>query len=122
MDRKQLREAIRDFAMSLPEAHGKSPWEGHDDVAVRDKTFFYLNTPEVHPLRFSCKLPYTCEAALELSYAVPTGYGLGKSGWVTFTPGDADLPSIEQVRDWIDESYRAQAPRRLVKRLDERAG
>jgi hypothetical protein len=30
------------------------------------------------------------------------------------------MPTLDQLKDWIDESYRAQAPRRLVKELDAR--
>ena len=37
----RLKE-IRDFALSLPGTQPKSPWPGHDDVAVNDKTFLYL--------------------------------------------------------------------------------
>lgn len=58
--------------------------------------------------------------ALDLPYAAPTGYGLGKSGWVTFTPSQDEMPALEQLKEWIDESYRAQAPRKLVKELDSR--
>jgi predicted DNA-binding protein (MmcQ/YjbR family) len=106
---------------SFPGAHSKSPWPGHDDLAVKDKTFAYL-AAEGEPFSLSVKLPYTGEVALDLPYAAPTGYGLGKSGWVTFTPSAEAMPRIEQMKDWIDESYRAQAPKRLVKELDARAG
>jgi hypothetical protein len=58
--------------------------------------------------------------ALDLPYAKPTGYGLGKSGWVSFTPTPGQMPPLEQMKEWIDESYRAQAPRKLVKELDAR--
>jgi len=58
--------------------------------------------------------------ALQLPYAEPTGYGLGKSGWVSFNPPEDRLPGIGQLKAWIEESYRAQAPRKLVKELDER--
>ena len=58
--------------------------------------------------------------ALGLPYAKPTGYGLGKSGWVSFAPSEAEMPTLEQLKDWIDESYRAQAPKRRVKELDSR--
>ena len=37
----RLKE-IRDFALSLPGTQPKSPWPGHDDVAVNDKTFLHL--------------------------------------------------------------------------------
>ncbi|MGZ8287054.1 MAG: hypothetical protein ACXW27_17125 [Allosphingosinicella sp.] len=66
------------------------------------------------------KLPYTGEVALDLPYAKPTGYGLGKSGWESLTPPEGGMPSLEQLKDWIDESYRAQAPKKRVKDLDSR--
>ena len=47
---------------------------------------------------------------------------LGRSGWVTarFEWGDAVPTDI--LGDWIDESYRAVAPKKLVAELDQRAG
>lgn len=113
--------SLRAFGMTYPGAHSKAPWPGHDDLAVKDKTFAYLPVAG-DPFSLSVKLPYTGEVALELPYAKPTGYGLGKSGWVSFTPDEDDMPSIEQLEEWIDESYRAQAPKKLVRELDERDG
>jgi predicted DNA-binding protein (MmcQ/YjbR family) len=114
-----VQRRIRTFALAFPEAESRSPWPGHDDAAVRDKTFVFLSAAG-EPFSMSCKLPYTGDVALELRFAAPTGYGLGKSGWVTFTPSDDELPSFEQIEAWIDESYRARAPRKLVKELDSR--
>ena len=113
-----LRE-LRAFGLGYPGAHGKSPWPNHDDLAVNDKTFAYLSI-EGEPFSISCKLPYTGAIALDLPFAKPTGYGLGKSGWVTFTPEEEEMPPLDQLKEWLDESYRAQAPRRLVKELDSR--
>jgi predicted DNA-binding protein (MmcQ/YjbR family) len=110
---------LRAWGLTLPGAHSKSPWPGHDDLAVNDKTFAYLSA-EGEPFSLSCKLRYTGEAALELTYAEPTGYGLGKAGWVTFKPGAANLPSLDRMKEWVEESYRAQAPRRLVNELEVR--
>ena len=111
---------LRAWGLKLPGAHGKSPWPDHDDLAVKDKTFAYL-PPKGKPFTLSVKLPYTGYEALQLPFAQPTGYGLGKSGWVSFTPSEDDIPDIEQLKSWVEESYRAQAPRKLVKELDERA-
>ena len=111
---------LRAFGLTYPGAHSKAPWPGHDDLAVNDKTFAYL-AANGEPFSISCKLIYTGEAALELPYAKPTGYGLGKSGWVTFSPSETEMPPIEQLKEWIDESYRAQAPKKLVKQLDARS-
>ena len=112
-------DELRGWGLSLPGAHRKSPWPEHDDLAVNDKTFAYLPAAG-QPFKLSVKLPYTGSAALDLPYAEPTGYGLGKSGWVSFNPAEADIPDLEQLKEWVEESYRAQAPRKLVKQLDER--
>ncbi|HEY5780281.1 MAG TPA: MmcQ/YjbR family DNA-binding protein [Lysobacter sp.] len=110
-------KALREFGLSYPGAHTKSPWPGHLDLAVKDKTFAYLSI-EGEPFSISCKLPQTHAEALWLPFAKPTGYGLGKSGWVTATFEAGDEPPLEMFKAWIDESYRAQAPKKLVKSLD----
>jgi predicted DNA-binding protein (MmcQ/YjbR family) len=115
----RVLDELRAWGLTLPGAHRKSPWPNHDDLAVNDKTFAYL-PKRGEPFSLSCKLPYTGSAALDLPFAKPTGYGLGKSGWVSFTPAEDEIPDIDQLKEWVEESYRAQAPRRLVKELDAR--
>ena len=115
-----LRE-LRAFGLKYPGAHPKAPWPGHDDLAVKDKTFAYL-PKDGDPFSLSVKLPFTGSEALELPFASPTAYGLGKSGWVSFNPPDDQIPPIDQLKDWIDESYRAQAPKSLLKQLPPRDG
>ena len=110
-----IRE-LRELGLSYPGAHLKSPWPGHEDLAVKDRTFAYL-PPEGEPFSISCKLPDSSHIALLLPYATPTGYGLGKSGWVTATPPAGTPIDVAMFKQWIDESYRAQAPRSLVKQL-----
>jgi predicted DNA-binding protein (MmcQ/YjbR family) len=114
-----LRE-LRAFGLGYPGAHSKSPWPGHDDLAVKDKTFAYL-PKDGDPFSLSVKLPFTGEEARQLPFASPTGYGLGKSGWVSFSPPEDQIPPLQQLKDWIDESYRAQAPKSLVKLIPPRA-
>ena len=53
----RLKE-IRDFALSLPGTQPKSPWPGHDDVAVNDKTFLYLGVHDGE-VSVGVKLPVT---------------------------------------------------------------
>ena len=110
---------LRAFGLAYPGAHSKAPWPAHDDLAVNDKTFAYLPVAG-QPFSLSVKLPYTGEVALDLPYAKPTAYGLGKSGWVSFAPSEGEMPSLDRLKDWIDESYRAQAPKKLVRELDSR--
>jgi hypothetical protein len=116
-----LRRKLKTFGLAYPEAHSKSPWPGHDDLAVRNKTFAYLSA-EGEPLSISCKLPLTGQMALTLPFASPTGYGLGKSGWVTATFGPKEAPPLDLLQDWIDESYRVQAPKKLVATLPDSPG
>jgi predicted DNA-binding protein (MmcQ/YjbR family) len=111
-----LRE-LKAFGLAFPGAHTKSPWPGHDDLAVNDKTFAYLSIPG-EPFGISCKLPQSCGMALMLPFTSPTEYGLGKSGWVSAKFGPRDKPPVDLLKEWIDESYRAQAPKELVKQLD----
>lgn len=82
-------------------------------MAVKDKTFGYLSV-EGEPLKASFKLPSSSAMALMMPFATPTEYGLGKSGWVSarFGPGD-DVP-VELLKTWMNESYRAQAPKKRV--------
>jgi hypothetical protein len=121
MPRKQTSKTdavlleLRAFGLAYPGSHTKSPWPGHLDLAVKDKTFAYLSL-EGEPLGISCKLPSSCDVALMLPFCKPTGYGLGKSGWVSASFAD-DEPDIDMLKAWIDESYRAQAPKTLIKQI-----
>ena len=108
---------LRDHGLALPGAHLKSPWPGHKDLAVNDKTFAYLST-EGEPFGISCKLPQSASVALMLPFCKPTAYGLGKSGWVSAQFAEGETLPVDMLKQWIDESYRAQAPKKLLKALD----
>lgn len=109
-------DRLRAFGLTYPEVSLKSPWPGHADLAVRDRTFAYLSAAG-DPFSLSCKLPFSAAEAREMPFVTPTGYGLGKSGWVTARFNvDDDIP-LSLLHGWIDESYRAIAPKTLVARL-----
>ena len=114
---KELREG----GLRYPGAHTKSPWPGHLDLAVKDKTFAYLSL-EGEPFGISCKLPRSCHAALMLPFASPAGWGLGKSGWVSAQIAEGETLPLDLFKEWIDESYRAQAPKKLIAELDAAKG
>jgi predicted DNA-binding protein (MmcQ/YjbR family) len=111
-----VRRQLKTFGLAYPESHAKSPWPGHDDLAVRGKTFAYLNQAG-EPLSISVKLPLTGKMVLTLPNAQPTGYGLGKSGWVSVTFDAKGKPDLELLKAWVDESYRAQAPKKLAAQI-----
>lgn len=118
---EDLASRLRAYALSLPEAWEDHPW-GESVAKVGKKVFAFLGRPGDGTYGFSVKLPQSADGVLHLPFTQPTGYGLGKSGWVsvTLTAGD-DVPPLEMLCTWIDESYRAIAPKKLVKQLDERA-
>jgi predicted DNA-binding protein (MmcQ/YjbR family) len=113
-----LEQELRDHAMSFPEAHEDRPW-GHIAVKVKKKAFVFLGgEKEAKELSLSVKLPQSRDMAADLPFAEPTGYGLGKSGWVTARFDKASDVPLDLLRSWIEESYRAIAPKKLVKMLD----
>ena len=112
--------ALRSHALSYPEAREDFPW-GERVIKVRGKVFAFLGRPE-DGLSLSVKLPGSASFALDLPFASPTGYGLGKSGWVTARFGPREKPPVELLKHWIDESYRAVAPKKLTASLQEGHG
>ena len=85
-------------------------------IKVRGKVFLFLGRSD-GGLSLSVKLPHSGILALGLPFATPTAYGLGKSGWVTARFGAHDRPPVEMLCQWVDESYRAVAPKKLVAAL-----
>lgn len=109
--------ALRDYALTYPEATEDFPW-GHRAIKVRGKMFLILANDN-GTLRVTTKLPVSNALALGLPFAEPTGYGLGTSGWVTCTFGPKDKVPLEMLREWVDDSYRVVAPKRLVAGLPD---
>jgi len=112
--------ALRKHALSYPEAHEDFPW-GERVVKVKGKVFLFLGKHD-EMLGLSVKLPSSASFALALPFASPTAYGLGKSGWVTARFALREKPPVDLLKQWIDESYRAVAPKGLVASLDAPSG
>jgi len=104
-------------ALSYPEAYEDHPW-GEVVVKVNKKIFVFFGVPDHDRIGLGVKLPTEGDYARSLPYCEPSGYGLGKAGWVTARFGPADEVPLDMLKDWIDESYRAVAPRKLIKLLD----
>jgi predicted DNA-binding protein (MmcQ/YjbR family) len=108
-------EALQAFALDLPGAFADMPWEGDTVAKVGKKIFVFFGSGD--EARISVKLPESADHALSLPGSQPTSYGLGRHGWVTVSI--ADTP-VELLEDWIEESYRTIATKRLVAELDAR--
>jgi predicted DNA-binding protein (MmcQ/YjbR family) len=109
---KRAEGTLRRFALTYPGAYEDFPW-GERVIKVAKKIFLTLGVG-TDGLHMSVKLPQSATLALGLPFASPTAYNLGRRGWVTarFTPSDD--PPLPVLQHWIDESYRAVAPKKLV--------
>jgi predicted DNA-binding protein (MmcQ/YjbR family) len=112
----QVEAALRAAALGYPGAVEDFPW-GERAIKVNAKMFFVMSR-HGGVFRVTAKLPLSNAQAVALPFVEPTGYGLGKHGWVTasFSAGD-DVPE-EMLLEWIDESFRAVAPKKVVASMD----
>jgi predicted DNA-binding protein (MmcQ/YjbR family) len=116
---KELRASLIDYALDLPEAWEDHPWDERV-VKVGKKVFLFGGSDDWHegPM-LTVKLPASQSMALSQPGVVPAGYGLGRAGWVTIALAKSGLP-FEALREWVDESYRAVAPKKLSEQIVER--
>jgi predicted DNA-binding protein (MmcQ/YjbR family) len=114
---KKAETALRRYALTFPDATEEFPW-GERVIKVRGKIFVFLGVIE-GTLRVGMKLPTSFEMALTPPpYTEPTGYGLGRAGWITAKFTARQKPDVDLLKGWIDQSYRAVAPKKLVAVLD----
>jgi predicted DNA-binding protein (MmcQ/YjbR family) len=113
---RRLCESLRRYAFSFPETHEDHPW-GEIALKVRGKVFVFLGA-DGDEVGFSVKLPESADQALSLPFTQPTPYGLGKSGWVSASIGPKVKAPTALLEAWIEESWKAVAPKTLVKQRD----
>ena len=117
MTPKSALAALRKRALTYPEAVEDFPW-GDRTIKVRGKIFVFLGAGK-DGFGMSAKLPATHELALTRKGTRPTAYGLGKAGWVSLQTKTVSAALLAELKDWIDESYRAVAPKALVRQLHD---
>ncbi|MGW1074678.1 MmcQ/YjbR family DNA-binding protein [Streptomyces sp. NPDC002537] len=116
----KARAKVRAFALGLPGAGEEFPWEEDAVIKVNKKIFVFLGSEgdtETPHIGVKLKDEEAHGHALAVPGAVPTGYGLGRSGWVTIPLTGGSAP-VELLCDWVEESYRTIAPKKLVAELD----
>jgi predicted DNA-binding protein (MmcQ/YjbR family) len=115
-NRRATRRLILEFALSFPGAYEDHPWE-EDVVKVGKKIFVFLGIEDSDDPGMTVKLDESQEQALAVPGAEPTGYGLGRAGWVTIPFRDT-TPPLDVLKDWVEESFRRVAPKQLIAELD----
>jgi predicted DNA-binding protein (MmcQ/YjbR family) len=116
---------LESIALRLPEAERVDieAWDGEPTFRVRGKNFVFCS-PGGEGI--SVKLDKEEAAAVVATDAkvTPTGYGLGRHGWVSVDLGGRLAASRWQlVEEWIRTSYSLVAPKALARQvLAEDAG
>jgi predicted DNA-binding protein (MmcQ/YjbR family) len=113
---RTTRKRVLEHALSFPGAWLDHPWE-EDVVKVGKKIVVFLGEDGSPDPAMTVKLDDSHEQALAVPGAEPSGYGLGRWGWVTIPFRDT-TPPLGVLKDWVEESYRRVAPRQLVAELD----
>ncbi|MEK0100135.1 MmcQ/YjbR family DNA-binding protein [Streptomyces sp. A475] len=106
----------------MPGATEDFPW-GETVAKVNKKVFVFLGVDDGgYPMGLTVKLrdEETHAHALTTPGAESAGYGLGRAGWVRIPLDVKGAPGVELLCDWVEESYRAVATKRLVADLDAR--
>jgi predicted DNA-binding protein (MmcQ/YjbR family) len=112
------------IALALPDARLVviEAWDGEPTFRVKDKNFVFAAQDGKG---FSVKLGKEEAAAVVGSdpRCTPTGYGLGKHGWVSVRlEDDASAVDWTEVAEWVETSYVNVAPKRLARLVLERDG
>ena len=112
----ELVASLKSFALGLPGAWPDNPW-GDSVVKVGKKIFVFLGEG-ADDSGITVKVPESHDHAMSFAGAMPTGYGLGKAGWVTIPVAGLGGDDAEVLHDFVEESYRNIAPKKLIKELD----
>jgi predicted DNA-binding protein (MmcQ/YjbR family) len=97
-------------------------WDGEPTFRVNNKNFVFTDKKATG---ISVKLPKDEAAAVVATDpgAEPTGYGLGRHGWVSIVIGTKPSTARwQEIEEWVRTSYTMVAPKKLTKLvLDEDA-
>ena len=111
-------ERLRHICLALPEAHEQLAWDDHVTFRIRKKIFAMPTESEGRPA-FECKAPPGAQAFLVDAeperFFVPRY--VGQHRWLgMYLDGDVDW---DEAREFIVESFRMTAPKRVAAQLDE---
>ena len=120
MDDQQFQNEVilrlRDLALAFPEvAEGESCVKR--SFKVRKKGFLYLGE-NAKGYDVMVKLGPSLEEASALVADRPDTWSVGKGGWAILKFGSEELPPEGLLERWMDESYRLQAPKKLIAQLE----
>jgi predicted DNA-binding protein (MmcQ/YjbR family) len=115
---KKIETELRKYAMRYPDVTEDFPW-GERAIKINGKGFMFMRAGD-DGVSVSVKLPQSRDMAVDFPWAEPTHYGMGKHGWVTANLDPKKKPPLDLIKAWIDESFRAIAPKKVVAALDKK--
>ena len=108
--------ALRTRALGFPEVV-----EGDSCVKrsfkVRKKGFLYLGE-NAKGYNVMVKLGASLDEATAMAAERPETWSVGKGGWAILKFGPDEAPPEGLIERWMDESFRLQAPKRLLAEMD----
>jgi predicted DNA-binding protein (MmcQ/YjbR family) len=110
-------ERLEKIAAKLPEAVRVDieAWDGEPTFRVNGKNFVFTN-PEATSLTVKLGKEEAEAVVATDPDAVPTGYGLGRSGWITISIGKrAGAARWQEIEEMVRTSYTLVAPKKLAK-------
>jgi predicted DNA-binding protein (MmcQ/YjbR family) len=115
-------QRLESIAATLPEAVRVDieAWGGEPTFRVRGKNFIFAS-----PSADGISVKLTKEEAEAVCatdpQCSPTGYGLGRHGWVSVTvPARTSAARWRELEEWIRTSYALVAPRSLARLVADR--
>ena len=117
-------ERLETICLRLPSAErvDVEAWDGEPTFRVNGKNFVFTDKKATG---VSVKLPKDeAEAVCATDpLAAPTGYGLGRHGWVSVQLGPKPSKDRwQQVEEWVRTSYTLVAPKKLARQVLEEDG
>ena len=106
---------IRQIAESFPEVSVGTVCN-KDAYKARNKNFLFLWANDTE-YKLKLKLGDNLPEAQQRAQAEPDYYSIGSSGWVDIEMPLKKSPPKAILRRWIEESFRLNAPKKLVAEL-----
>lgn len=106
-------DALRKFALSLPEAQERETW-GNATFRVRDKIFVIMSADGTGASVKASRDEQKALIAEEPETFTYPAY-VGQHGWIGI---DVQRIGAEHMRELVTEAWRMTAPKRMVKAFD----
>lgn len=118
---EQTEAELTAYGMSLPEAHAAYGWAFTRHLRIRARVFamFGDKAQPRDALTIIVKLPISGEMVQALPFVRESRGWYRQNGWTIahFGAGDDVLAELETLKGWVRQSYIAQAPKFLTRRL-----